>query len=80
VTNQQVALGMLRKFVLDVDVAFNGREALHALQNLPYDLAFMDVIMPESVPVVTPLPGVFPSWASGSWTGETPAGGDFLCP
>ena len=47
VTNQQVALGMLRKFGLHADVVVNGREALHALQNLPYDLALMDVMMPK---------------------------------
>ena len=45
--NQQVALGMLRKFGLRADAAANGREALHALKTLPYDLALMDVQMPE---------------------------------
>ncbi|MFP4308940.1 MAG: PAS domain S-box protein [Desulfococcaceae bacterium] len=45
--NQRVALGLLEKFGLRVNVVANGREALHALQTLPYDLAFMDVQMPE---------------------------------
>jgi len=45
--NQQVALGMLGKFGLRADAAANGREALHALRTLPYDLVLMDVQMPE---------------------------------
>ncbi|WP_028572096.1 response regulator [Desulfonatronum lacustre] len=45
--NQQVALGMLRKFGLHVDTVSNGLHALHALQTTPYDLVLMDVMMPE---------------------------------
>ncbi len=45
--NQQVALGILRKFGLRADAVANGIEALHALQTLPYDLVLMDVMMPE---------------------------------
>ncbi|MCU0755802.1 MAG: PAS domain S-box protein [Xanthomonadales bacterium] len=46
-TNQQVALGILKKLGVRVDVVGNGREALKSLQALPYDLVFMDVQMPE---------------------------------
>lgn len=44
--NQQVALGLLKKFGLNADVAANGEEALRALQMIPYDLVLMDVQMP----------------------------------
>ncbi|EFI35907.1 multi-sensor hybrid histidine kinase [Desulfonatronospira thiodismutans ASO3-1] len=45
--NQQVALGILKKMGLRADAVANGREVLHALQNIPYDLVLMDVQMPE---------------------------------
>jgi len=47
VTNQQVAVGILKKLGLRVDVVANGAEAVKALEDLPYDLVFMDVQMPE---------------------------------
>ncbi|MEI7846019.1 MAG: PAS domain S-box protein [Chloroflexota bacterium] len=46
-TNQQVALGILKKLGLKVDVAANGLEALRALEQIPYSLVLMDVQMPE---------------------------------
>jgi signal transduction histidine kinase/CheY-like chemotaxis protein len=45
--NQAVAVAMLERCGHFADVAANGREALHALARLPYDLVFMDVQMPE---------------------------------
>jgi PAS domain S-box-containing protein len=46
-TNQEVALGILRKLGLSADLAGNGRLAVKALKAMPYDLVFMDVQMPE---------------------------------
>jgi CheY-like chemotaxis protein/HPt (histidine-containing phosphotransfer) domain-containing protein len=46
ITNQQVAMGILKKFGLRVDVVANGAEALTALKSIPYDLVLMDVQMP----------------------------------
>ncbi|WP_291322445.1 response regulator [Desulfonatronospira sp.] len=47
VVNQKVALGILKKLGLTADIANNGYEAIHALQNMSYDLVLMDVMMPE---------------------------------
>ncbi|MFZ2956596.1 MAG: response regulator [Candidatus Ozemobacteraceae bacterium] len=47
ITNQQVALGILKKMGLRADAVANGKEALKALETLPYDLILMDVHMPE---------------------------------
>jgi CheY-like chemotaxis protein/HPt (histidine-containing phosphotransfer) domain-containing protein len=46
ITNQQVALGILKKLGLSADIANNGAEALRALESIPYDLVLMDLQMP----------------------------------
>jgi CheY-like chemotaxis protein/HPt (histidine-containing phosphotransfer) domain-containing protein len=45
--NQRVAVRMLEKLGLRVDVAANGRQALEALEAMRYDLVLMDCQMPE---------------------------------
>ncbi|MCF8108878.1 MAG: PAS domain S-box protein [Desulfohalobiaceae bacterium] len=47
ITNQQVALGILKKLGLQADAVANGLEVLQALKQIPYDLILMDVQMPE---------------------------------
>ncbi|NTV52412.1 MAG: response regulator [Candidatus Firestonebacteria bacterium] len=47
VSNQQVAVELLKKMNLSVDAVANGAEALRALETIPYDLLMMDVQMPE---------------------------------
>jgi CheY-like chemotaxis protein len=45
--NQKVATRILQQLGYEPDLAANGREALDALDRKPYDLIFMDVMMPE---------------------------------
>ncbi len=46
ITNQQVALSILRKFGLYADAVANGQEVISALETIPYDLVLMDIQMP----------------------------------
>ncbi|MEK7794932.1 MAG: response regulator, partial [Candidatus Hydrogenedentota bacterium] len=45
--NQRVAQSMLKKLGYNCDLSNNGREALEAVENHPYDLILMDCQMPE---------------------------------
>ncbi|QFI36759.1 response regulator [Moritella marina ATCC 15381] len=45
-TNQLVAMGILKKLGFFADVVNNGEEAVHALENKTYDLVLMDCQMP----------------------------------
>ncbi len=46
ITNQQVALGILKNLGLRADAVADGAEAVKALETIPYDLVIMDVQMP----------------------------------
>ena len=47
ITNQKVALGILKNLGFRADIAGNGKEAVKALEMIPYDLVLMDIHMPE---------------------------------
>jgi PAS domain S-box-containing protein len=46
ITNQQVAIGILKKLGLSAEAVANGKEAIMALETIDYDLVLMDVQMP----------------------------------
>ena len=47
VTNQKVALHVLKRLGYQADIAKNGREVIESLHRQPYDVILMDVQMPE---------------------------------
>lgn len=47
IPSQKMAVILLQKLGYQADPASNGLEALAALENIPYDLIFMDIMMPQ---------------------------------
>src|SRR5581483_3301071 len=47
ITNQRLAVALLKKLGCRTDTVANGIEAVVALQSIPYDLVLMDCHMPE---------------------------------
>ena len=45
--NLKVATGIFKAYNIDIDIAKSGDEAIKKIQNIKYDIVFMDLIMPE---------------------------------
>lgn len=45
--NQKIVLHLMDKWGFNIDAVENGKEAVKALEKIPYDVVLMDVMMPE---------------------------------
>lgn len=45
--NLKVAIGIFKSVGADIDIAKNGMEAMQKMELMPYNLVFMDMVMPE---------------------------------
>ncbi len=67
--NRRVAQMMLRKLGRQADLAYDGAQALAALDGAPYDIVLLDVQMPEidGLEVARRVVAAYPSPASRPW-------------
>lgn len=45
--NLKVAMGIFKHYKINIDIAKSGEECIRKLQNVKYDIVFLDMVMPE---------------------------------